>query len=350
MIHELPGLFSSALWDSIILQASNEEEFVRDAITAIGALSFSERRTIQDSVQGRLTDFTPSPRYQFALQQYGRAVKAMRDILSGDESSLRKALIGCLLVICFEGLQGNHVGVLTHSASGCALLHDWLDSRNKISPNKLESSKKDGIASPAKNIVEDELVHAFGRLDIQIMGFLDPRPVEVHQNLLTEGQSSIDNMPKTFTSVDQARIYLELIKRRMEHLLLVFAAQKAKIQNIEGARLDFGIGEEPATFYTESNFSVSIDEPGHPHFWPEGYQKMTDLRRWYAAFEPLHTSIPRHTRSWISASTLKIQAESAKLSFIVATFSDETSVDRFLPDFRAMVDLSSIVLRDGLFL
>jgi hypothetical protein len=256
LVNELSGLFVSTLWDSIILQESNEEEFVRDTITAIGALFSSEKRTIHDPTQGRLTTFALTPRYQFALQQYGRAVKTMREKLTGRENNLRKALVGCLLVICFESLQKNYVAALTHSISGCALLQDWLNSRYNESSYTLDASKKDGITSPAKNIVEDELVQAFARHDLQLMSFIDPRPPKIHQNLLAGGQSTIDNMPKSFASIDEARIHLELIQRRNSRLVMVFSAYTAS-----------------CTFYTESHFSVSIAGPGHPNFWLEGIEE-----------------------------------------------------------------------------
>ena len=51
------------------------------------------------------------------------------------------------------------------------------------------------------------------------------------------------------------------------------------------------------TFYPECDFSVSMAEPQHPNFWSEGHQRMTDLHRWFAAFEPLYASVPHHTRS-----------------------------------------------------
>jgi hypothetical protein len=233
--------------------------------------------------------------------------------------------------------------------SGYALLQDWLDSRYNESSYTLDASGKDGITSPAKNVVEDELVQAFARLDLQLMSFIDPRPPKIHQNLLAKGQSTIDNMPKTFTSIDEARIYLELIQRRNSRLVMVFAAHTANNRKFGTASLDLGISAAPCTFYTESHFSVSIAEPGHPNFWPEGHRGMMDLRYWFAAFEPLYASVHRNTRSWTSASTLKMQAQSAKLSFIAATFSDECSIDRFLPDFRAMVDLGNEIAKDRVF-
>ena len=130
-------------------------------------LSFPlEKGSIHDPTQGRVTTFAPTPRYQIALQQYGRAVKTMREKLTGRENNLREALIGCLLVICFESLQKNYEGALTHSISGCALMQDWLNSRYNESSYTLDASGKDGIASPAKNVVEDKLVQAFARLDL----------------------------------------------------------------------------------------------------------------------------------------------------------------------------------------
>jgi hypothetical protein len=44
-----------------------------------------------------------------------------------------------------------------------------------------------------------------------------------------------------------------------------------------------------------------------------------------------------------------MQAQSVKLSFIAATFSDECTIDRFLPDFHAMVDLGNEIAKDRVF-
>jgi hypothetical protein len=44
-----------------------------------------------------------------------------------------------------------------------------------------------------------------------------------------------------------------------------------------------------------------------------------------------------------------MQAQSSKLSSIAATFSDECSIDRFLPDFRATADLGNEIAKDRVF-
>jgi hypothetical protein len=111
------------------------------------------------------------------------------------------------------------------------------------------------------------------RLDRQLMSFIDPRPPQMHQNLLAEGQSTIDNIPKAFTSINEARIYLELIQRRNSRLVIVFAAHTANNRKFGTASLDLGIYTAPCTFYTEFHFSVSIAELGHPNFWLEGIEE-----------------------------------------------------------------------------
>jgi hypothetical protein len=101
---------------------------------------------------------------------------------------------------------------------------------------------------------------------IQLVGFIDPRPLKMHQNLLTEGQSTIFNIPKAFTSIDEAQIYLALIQRRNSRLIVVFAAHTAKNRKFRTTSLNLGFIVALVLFYPESHFSASITEPRHPNF------------------------------------------------------------------------------------
>lgn len=69
---------SFTLWDTV-LQGCRKDDFIRDAVIAVGALITNNRKLIKDR-DDRLTraPYEYSPRYQFALKQYGRAVKKMR--------------------------------------------------------------------------------------------------------------------------------------------------------------------------------------------------------------------------------------------------------------------------------
>ena len=191
-----------------MLQACHEEPFARNAIVAISALSASKSLAIKSSLE------IVTQHKEFALQQYEKAIRTMRVSLSQSvETNPRKALIACLLVCCFESLSGHYVNTLGHAKSGYQLLRDWL-ARYPPSVRRF-----DGIASPAPDVIEDDLVQAFTRLDHQVVSFFDSRPTEVHVELKDFGTSTIGQMPEVFSSLNEAQQYLVLIQVRKGHFL-----------------------------------------------------------------------------------------------------------------------------------
>jgi hypothetical protein len=101
------GSSNFSLWNAV-LQGCHKDDFIRDAVIAVGALISCERKLVKDT-DGRITraPLEYTPRYRFALKQYGRAVKKMRVQMSGEGPALRSLLIGCILIICFEAWLGN---------------------------------------------------------------------------------------------------------------------------------------------------------------------------------------------------------------------------------------------------
>jgi len=87
--------------------------------------------------------------------------------------------------------------------------------------NPHQKKNQVGIHSPAPGTVEDEIVQAFARLDIQILTFIDVRTVEEHAEMIDEGQETIEKMPTQFSFLQEARIYLELTLRRAMHFMHV---------------------------------------------------------------------------------------------------------------------------------
>jgi hypothetical protein len=112
----LGGVFSSHLWERLIPQASENERFVLDAVIAIGALT---RTTKCHDADQTLTQFgtgqalsiatrhTPTNDYEYAVRQYSKALRGMQATLSDGRDLLRKTLLACLLVFCFETFCGN---------------------------------------------------------------------------------------------------------------------------------------------------------------------------------------------------------------------------------------------------
>jgi hypothetical protein len=100
---------------------------------------------------------------------------------------------------------------ISYEQSGIALLEDLLNDGSNI-------NNRDGMSSPSAN-VKDELVQQFYRLELQTMAVFDRRPPSTHWFLRDEGAESIRTMPEEFTSVEQARLHLSLIMRRIYHFM-----------------------------------------------------------------------------------------------------------------------------------
>jgi len=116
----------------------------------------------------------------------------MRKASLREDKDIRMALIACLLVVCFEGFHGSPVAAMTHAAHGVNLLHCWLE--------KYGGGDLSLLKSPVPHIIEDELIYAFNRLDLQVLTFFDTRPAEYHKSLLQDTEP-LKRMPTLFLSL-----------------------------------------------------------------------------------------------------------------------------------------------------
>jgi hypothetical protein len=143
-----------------------------------------------------------SPNHEYAIQLYSKALRGMRKVVLYENKDIRMVLIACLLVVCFEGLHGSPVAAMTHAAHGVKLLHRWLETYG--------GSELSLLKPPAPDIIEDELIYVFNRLDLQVLTFFDTRPVEYHKALLRDTEP-LKRMPTLFLSLRQARAYWDYI-------------------------------------------------------------------------------------------------------------------------------------------
>jgi hypothetical protein len=154
--------------------------------------------------------------HRYALKQYGRAIKAMKEAVTSGTQDLRTTLITCLVIVVFEAFHGNSTIADNQIQTGVSLIQEW--KATYPSPRVVK-----GISSPNPYIIEDELVEAFARLELQTNYRGDGRSPSLHEALGRDADSHIENMPKEFTSLDSARTYLEVIMRRQQHLAFVAA-------------------------------------------------------------------------------------------------------------------------------
>jgi hypothetical protein len=100
--------------------------------------------------------------HEFALIQYQKAIKIMRNAIIEGEHDIRIALVSCIIIACFESLHGNPEGSSDQVIIGLALLKDWHSSYRGTGKAIL------GFSSPDPYNVEDFLVQTFGHMGMLI--------------------------------------------------------------------------------------------------------------------------------------------------------------------------------------
>jgi hypothetical protein len=325
-------------------QACEREPFVRDALVAVGALT----KTLHDVQRIRQMGIAPaegelclgmSADHEQALKRYARAIKGMQKASLNGGKGIRTALIACLLVVCFEGLYASHVQALTHAQSGIKLLQHWIKENS--------STNTSSLRSPAPDIVEDELIFAFNRLDLQVLTYFDTRPVALHQSFKNDASTALKSMPTVFLSLRQARSFFDLIMRRLYHFLATvsYAGKADEMEAIGCSIKSEGAADLPGGI---NSFSHSKTVPHR--LVPERDLYAAELSRWTTAFAPLfqtfespsQTCSPRKQGS-LGAKILKLHATKAKIMLAGAFFTHEISYDSFLPDFQHIYHLAASV-------
>jgi hypothetical protein len=203
------------------LQACDSEASIRHAIIALGALANLSQAAVADA--SRSTCGTrPVQYYQYALLQYGKAIEHMRAAVSSNFPKPRTTLLCCFLIIIFEAGLGNDKLVVDQIHNGISVLHNWRAQYADANKHVL------GFSSPAPKIIEDDLVRAFSRLEIQTLYILDGRFLGP-KACLSEGGNfaqqigdedylgiatiTVQGMPRVFNTFAQARKYLDLIMK-----------------------------------------------------------------------------------------------------------------------------------------
>jgi Fungal specific transcription factor domain len=180
------GYANSPRWEKLILQAVHEEPAVRHAAIAFSALQLPSCNDKLPLSSKRLE--------MFALQQYGKSVKAFQQLLSRqDRRSTKAALLCSILCICFEVLEGSHLVAQQHlenglrvlsSVEGTLIRHYTVTQLTRFSA-----------------IVDEDLSRAFARLDVQASSYVGRRTPSVALPI-------VHRYTTIFISMDDAEKYL----------------------------------------------------------------------------------------------------------------------------------------------
>lgn len=334
----LQGPTKNSFWEYLLVQACADEPFVLDSVIAIGALAraMSVCRDSPLRLQSqKVIAFTSHDQYtttyEYSLRRYNTAIQLMRSVILDGDRDLRKACIACLLVFCFEMHIGNHTSAVYHAQSGISLMHQW-------------QSKKKEFKQPAamvRSTIEDEIIHAIGRLDMQILIFLDQRSLEFHQAMRRSLTTTLENMPRAFMTLGEAKLWGELVIRQNYH----FRAESLSVGNAQEVEPP-GIPpqwEDSVRFPMRSNvLSVPAEIPSPLLSQYQAY--LSQWNRWSMAFRLLFTSLRASKSSdQIGATLLLIQAKLSCISLASAFSTLETAYDDFLCEFQEIIRLAILV-------
>jgi hypothetical protein len=346
-VGELVGFFEQPLWDRLILQACHTEVFVREAVVAISASRIA--RSAKAGQMGVSMNPVVARHREAALLHYGKAIRKINDDLSmtrrgeSEGASLRRVLIACLLVCCLEGMWGNSFNALAHAKSGLHLLRMWVEKNPHVKKERV------GTHSPSPDVVEDEIVQAFARLDIQMLTFIDVRTAEEHAVMVDEGKETIEKMPARFSFLEEARVYFELISRRSMHFMQVAVRALADGQK---AGLDTAtvtaVENSPLYSWVKAGMPFGQKVSSTQAYYYQATQKKyaEELELWYQAFQPLYERIQRKKVVKVDIAAHLLFVNFVAMDIILATclYMDNMCFDEHLEKFRAIVEVSKIIV------
>lgn len=187
---ELSGYYDSSFWEKLILAASAQKPSLRHAVIALGALheDFSQKRLVPSTTSAE------DPKTQFALNQYAKAMGALRRSLSSGKEEPLTALMSCILFVCFDSLRGWYESAMVHLQSGLTILRDMRRS------------------STGNHIIEDNIVPLFMRLSIQSIIYVEARSTHEKTAFARKLMDVLGKeivIPEEFESLEEARNALD---------------------------------------------------------------------------------------------------------------------------------------------
>ncbi|RAL65947.1 hypothetical protein DID88_005608 [Monilinia fructigena] len=207
-VFELAGGSQKKLFNVIILQSCHTDTSVRHAATAIAALSKAMKASkYMNQNEGEAGFQRISEQveihHQYALKQYGKSLRYLRDLVQTSQKSLRIPLIVSLIIFCFENFHGNTQLADKHIYSALKMMHHHEAISSRPRHNLL-------LSSPVPDLVENEIVAAYLHLALAIVTRPDD-PDSLSGKVLELISADIQppNIPRQLGNLEEAEIHLE---------------------------------------------------------------------------------------------------------------------------------------------
>ncbi|KAK3942534.1 hypothetical protein QBC46DRAFT_309163 [Diplogelasinospora grovesii] len=210
-VPKLQGSFASNFWNTLLLQASQNEPAVLHTIIALSSIHMSGHDDVN-------CINAPNDAEQFMLHHYIKAISHLQPHFSNnkDRASIRVALITCVLFVSLELLRGHFESAQIHLQNGLRVLGEagmLFDGNAGVPVARLKASHEP---------TDDWIVEAFSRLHIQFGLFVQAYQ---HPCLDLLPTSPAYSTPNVFCSINDAW-------QQLEHLLnmVFYLSQQARQQ------------------------------------------------------------------------------------------------------------------------
>ncbi|KAK3940307.1 hypothetical protein QBC46DRAFT_128133 [Diplogelasinospora grovesii] len=360
------GWFETNLFTHTIPQLSRDEPAVRYASMAIGALANAiapnvlankALASIPATAPTTTADSLSSAHYKQALTYYGRALRLVRLQQNplGSDTTLRAAVISCLLFACFETLHGNRDVAVSHINHGLAIMDQFM-SAHRSNYRTLKTDDPDdklvkpeptnaplsgyveyGERSPAPFVLEDEILQVFQRLDYQSWStgvmhrWRDSPPIYIRAN----GNHSQHDVPGTFSDLKEARRWWDLVQHWALHL------PRAVVEKFSAMTAPLSGGFNP-------DMTTNLDFCDVPEISDMQCQTIEMLEQWHRAFMPLCTASRANKwadpKPYFQAASMLMQYHLSWICIRTACFSNYAALHEVTPRFREVVKLAATLL------
>ncbi|KAL2072971.1 hypothetical protein VTL71DRAFT_10295, partial [Oculimacula yallundae] len=332
---QMTPFFDAESFRTFILQASIVPS-IRHLIVAIGALAQSSMIFHQRKNDASIRlEADQKAHHRVAFQEYSKALKLMREASSEGRQDLRMILISSLLIACFESAHGNFKLADAQIESGLTLLDSWRTSHPSV------DSQRSIFSSPSPNEVDDILFQIFSGLEIQSSSFSEKHTAEQHRQIMYEGEEDVQNMPVQFANCHEARLYLELMVRRLLHWMYsVELSHSPEMEDSNTGSNNFQEGHVDDMFL----YDITTGRMGkHLNLQFEQIHYLSQLERWNSAFDSFlqHSPIPE----WdLTSNQLRLGSKACGLLLNTVVGQENISLEQDRANVEDMLRLSRAVL------
>ncbi|KAH7016679.1 C6 zinc finger domain-containing protein [Ilyonectria destructans] len=306
MLANLQGVFPFPFWETLVPQACCSEPAILSCVLALGSI---HRRACIDKTSTN-TQSEVENLESATLRYYNTAINLLSGLQSGglqsggSRASTRVTLTACLMFIIIEYLRKNLAHGLLHLQHGLQILATY----------------KYNNLQPSCDPVDDWLVEAFNRLDVQS---------ELFFNITTDCKSYLD----TRTTKERVVTLRSLHEARQQLDLLISEACRLQRQ---------GRVVESSVDVSQLFRALTIQQriQGDLNSWLQAY------RAWRISSPQSSHQPPPSTKEQVAPRLLLIYHTMASIMTATALYSgDESAFDRYDLQFASIIDSSKKALQ-----